>query len=74
MSAFGNVFAFNVDAGADAGPVSASADTSAAYGPATSGQPSLGSVLHPATGFGLAFWAELAGVVALIVIYRSLPG
>lgn len=30
--------------------------------------------LHPANGFGLGFWFGVGGVVALLLIRRSLPG
>lgn len=53
----------------------ASPGADAAFGP--SGQATgqgLASIFHPATGFGLAFWLSVGGTVALVLIYRSLPG
>lgn len=50
--------------------------TDAAFGPppeAGTGA-GIGSIFHPQTGFGLAFWFGVGGVAALILIYRSLPG
>jgi hypothetical protein len=50
--------------------------TDMAYGPApdSAGSAGLASYFHPATGFGLAFWSGIAGIAALVIIYRSLPG
>jgi len=50
------------------------ADQAYGPGPGTPGAPGLASFLHPATGFGLAFWLSVGGVVGLVLIYRSLPG
>lgn len=63
-------------ADATAGPAMASADAGAmaAFGPPTSAAARSGGHFHPGTGFGLAFWLGVGGVVALVVIRRSLPG
>jgi hypothetical protein len=62
-----NIFA-SADLGTD--------DTSPAgdmYGPAPEGGGGR-HPLHPASGFGLGFWFGVGGVVALVLIRRSLPG
>ena len=48
--------------------------TSAAFGPgATSPVSSDASALHPASGFGLAFWTGAAALIVLVLVRKSLP-
>jgi hypothetical protein len=67
---FGSIFA-----DADVGPAQLSGGSSVdlAFGPPSSG----GTDTHPlhplGSGFGLAFWLGVGGLVALVCIRRALP-
>jgi hypothetical protein len=68
--AFGSIFA-----DADVGPadLSGSSSVDLAFGPPSSSNGDA-HPLHPtASGFGLAFWLGVGGLVALCLIRRSLP-
>jgi len=40
---------------------------------ATAPAPSMGTILHPKNGFGLAFWSGVVSIGLLVVIRKSLP-
>ena len=40
---------------------------------ATAQAPSMGTILHPGNGFGLAFWSGVTAIGLLVIIRKSLP-
>lgn len=74
MALGANIFA-SADVGAgDYSPSSSSGSSAAAmYGPDRSGSSGT-HPLHPAQPFGMGFWWGVAGMAALVLIRRSLPG
>jgi hypothetical protein len=73
MALGANIFASaDVDGGSSSSS-SSSSDVAAMYGPSRTGS-SEKHPLHPSQSFGMGFWWGVGGMVALVLIRRSLPG